>query len=376
GASAQGMNPHYAKLVQVHVPLPQDSNVEGTYIAVRSNYRKGRNLAECYDGVPTKVVKMEERNIYCGAYNVLVLQDIEDHHRCTNFSGGRFVVSGSYDRKVRLIDSATGKCEKAIQGHAGSIRCVLVSEEREIVLSGGYDTSVRCWDIIRGNCKCIFRGHRATVTCISLHGNHMASGSRDKSVKVWNFASGKCRRTFRHRHVVLDVQVSDTVLVSGCEGGKVKVWDIESAALLKSLDGHHGAITCLKFDDCHIITGSMDGYAMAWSAIGQHKKCLQAFRHPKEVLCLEFLYCRVITGSADGKLRIWNLLNGDCLRLIRGNSKNDSISAICAMDNRIVINTLCNLLIFNFELVDWDYNLPPERPEGLGTLSLYGKHAP
>lgn len=73
----------------------------------------------------------------------IYLVNREDHHRCTNFSGGRFVASGSYDRKVRLIDSATGKCERTIQGHAGSIRCVLVSEERGIVLSGSYDTSVR-----------------------------------------------------------------------------------------------------------------------------------------------------------------------------------------------------------------------------------------
>ncbi|EDO29886.1 predicted protein, partial [Nematostella vectensis] len=134
--------------------------------------------------------------------------------------------------------------------------------------------------------------------------DNLASGSRDKSVKVWNFETGKCRRTFRHRHVVQTVSVSDALVISGCEGGKVKVWDIESATLQKSLDGHHGAITCVKFDAYHVITGSTDCYAMAWSVIGSHKKCLQAFRHPKEVLCLEFLYCRVITGSADGKVSL------------------------------------------------------------------------
>lgn len=307
---------------------------------------------------------------------MLVLQDMEDPNRCANFNGGRLVVSGSYDRRVRLIDAATGKIERTIQGHAGSIRCVYVSEERGIVLSGGYDTSIRCWDISRGNCKCIFRGHRATVLCIALYGNHLASGSRDKSVKVWNFATGKCRRTFRHRHVVQTVHVSDTLVVSGCEGGKVKVWDIEQTTLLKSLDGHHGAITCVKFDDYHILTGSLDCYAMAWSAVGKHKKCLQAFRHPKEVLCLEFLFCRVLTGSADGKLRIWNLLNGDCLRIIRGNSKNDALTTIRASGDSMIVNTLSNLLIFNFEAVEWDYNLDPERPEGLGNLNIFAKTPP
>lgn len=42
----------------------------------------------------------------------------------------------------------------------------------------------------------------------------------------------------------------------------------------------------------------------------------------------------------------------------------------------MVINTLSNLLIFNFEAVEWDYTLPPERPEGLGKLNLYKKHGP
>ena len=28
---------------------------------------------------------------------------------------------------------------------------------------------------------------------------------------VWNFATGKCRRTFRHRHVVQTVHVSNTL---------------------------------------------------------------------------------------------------------------------------------------------------------------------
>lgn len=42
----------------------------------------------------------------------------------------------------------------------------------------------------------------------------------------------------------------------------------------------------------------------------------------------------------------------------------------------MVVNTLSNLLIFNFENMEWNYNLPPERPEGLGSLNFYAKTAP
>lgn len=42
----------------------------------------------------------------------------------------------------------------------------------------------------------------------------------------------------------------------------------------------------------------------------------------------------------------------------------------------MIVNTLSNLLIFNFEAVQWDYGLPPERPEGLRNLNIYGKTPP
>ena len=42
----------------------------------------------------------------------------------------------------------------------------------------------------------------------------------------------------------------------------------------------------------------------------------------------------------------------------------------------MIVNTLSNLLIFNFEAVQWDFNLDPERPEGLGNLNIYSKTPP
>ena len=38
---------------------------------------------------------------------------------------------------------------------------------------------------------------------------------------------------YQFKYFSLLFQVSDTLVVSGCDGGKVKVWDIERACLLK-----------------------------------------------------------------------------------------------------------------------------------------------
>ena len=72
------MNPRYAKFVPVHVPLDLDENTKEVLNLGRKHLREfsSNNLKECYEGIATKEVQLEERNIYCGAYNVLVLLDM------------------------------------------------------------------------------------------------------------------------------------------------------------------------------------------------------------------------------------------------------------------------------------------------------------
>ncbi len=65
---------------------------------------------------------------------------------------------------------------------------------------------------------------------------------------------------------------------------------------------------------------------------------------------------RAITGSADGKIRIWNILNGECIRVVRGNSKCDPVLSLSIVDNRLLINTDNNVLLMEFERIQYEYN--------------------
>ena len=86
------MNPRYAKYVPVFVPRddtkdPVDPEQEPAKDKAneelsltkktkdRDNIFADRDMKECYEGIPTLVIVLEERNVYCGAYNLLVLQD-------------------------------------------------------------------------------------------------------------------------------------------------------------------------------------------------------------------------------------------------------------------------------------------------------------
>ncbi|XP_035825379.1 CMT1A duplicated region transcript 1 protein [Aplysia californica] len=376
GAAAHGANPLYANDIDVLVPCLEPGTRDVIYTeddVIKTTFKSEINWETAYSGVKTQKVIMEERNVYCGAYNVMVVVDNEDSHRVMHTDGSELIALGSLDRKVRFIDSATAReTGPVITGHAGSVRCVHLLRDRGMVLSGSYDTSVRCWSVETGQCLKILRGHQDTVVTLAVCGDVVATGAKDKHCKIWSLETAKCQKTFKHRAPISAVALSEEICISGCEAGKVKVWELSSGNLIKTLSGHHSAVTGIKFDRWHIVTGSRDGYALCWSALGRHSRCLAALRHPKEVLCIEFLYLRVITGSADGRLRVWNMVTGQCCRIMRGNSRSDPILSVIAIGDRITVNTLNNLLVMNFEKVTWDYSLETDK---VPPLVQYGSYS-
>ena len=67
----------------------------------------------------------------------------KDPSRVTYYNGGNYVPVASIDRRIRLLDVKSGKCEKTIVEHVGSVKSVYTDESRGFVLSGSYDTTIR-----------------------------------------------------------------------------------------------------------------------------------------------------------------------------------------------------------------------------------------
>ncbi|XP_021139130.2 F-box/WD repeat-containing protein 10 [Columba livia] len=359
--------PTYAKRVDVTVPV---LNEEGDVIEdhdCESKPQRGErqeekdNLQEAYRDLKTDTIKLEERNVFCGSYSVHVLMDRSDQSRIIHYSGGDLVAVGSADRKVRFLGMpGTKEVPPLLSGRAGS-KALLLNEKKGFILSTGFDLSIRCWDIYSGACVKVFNGHYGTVTCLDLHEEQFVSGARDGMVKVWNLESGKCLQTLQHGSVVWVVRTDSARVVSGCERGLVRVWAADTGALIKTLKGHQGPVKCLSFDQWHLVTGSTAGNALGWSMLGNLRRCLTAFHHPKEVVSLQFLYLRVISGCADGNIRVFNFLTGTCLKVLMANTSGGPISSVHVSENRMVINSPAVLLVFQFEDVRWDYTLDADR---------------
>uniref|UniRef100_A0A2K6QAV2 CMT1A duplicated region transcript 1 n=1 Tax=Rhinopithecus roxellana TaxID=61622 RepID=A0A2K6QAV2_RHIRO len=340
GSYTRGIDPNYANKVSIPVPKMVD---DGKRMRVKHPKWKLRTKVGSNGIWVQTQLWSEDRGSWW------------DQKRVIHYSGGDLIAVSS-NRKIHLLDIIQVKVIPVeFRGHAGSVRALFLCEEENFLLSGSYDLSIRYWDLKSGACTRIFSGHQGTITCMDLCKDRLVSGGRDCQVKVWDIDTGKCLKTFRHKDPILATRINDTYIVSSCERGVVKVWHIVMAQLVKTLNGHEGAVKCLFFDQWHLLSGSTDGLVMAWSMVGKYERCLMAFRHPKEVLHVSLVFLRVISACADGKIRIYNFLNGNCMKVIKANGRGDPVLSFFIQGNRMVVNTESNVLMFQFEHIKWQY---------------------
>ena len=127
--------------------------------------------------------------------------------------------------------------------------------------------------------------HVDEVTALHFRGDTLVSGSADKTLRQWDLVKGRCvqtldvlwaaaqatatntsqstwRQTGRSADSSADfvgaIQVFDAALACGTADGMVRLWDLRSGQVHRSLVGHTGPVTALQFDDVHLVTGSAD----------------------------------------------------------------------------------------------------------------------
>jgi WD40 repeat protein len=167
------------------------------------------------------------------------------------------------------------------------------------IVSGSYDRTLKVWDAQTGQEVFCLRGHRDLVTSVawSADGTRIVSGSSDKTVKVWDAQTGQELLSLKgHTNEVTSVAWSTdgTSIVSGSHDTTVKVWDAQTGQELISLKGHTLPVTSVawKADGTRIVSASYDTTLKVWEA---HKG--------QEVLSLKRTAGAVssVAWSAEGK---------------------------------------------------------------------------
>jgi WD40 repeat protein len=104
--------------------------------------------------------------------------------------------------------------------------------------------------------------------------------------------------------------------VSGSHDNTVRVWDLDTGACLRVLEGHTDWVNsaALHADGRRVVTGSSDNTVRVWDLdTGACLRVLEGHTSSVRSVALHADGRRAVTGSHDNTVRVWDLDTGACV---------------------------------------------------------------
>ena len=98
------------------------------------------------------------------------------------------LLAGFYKERFKdLLALPSGAQIATLQGHTNYVYRLIV--HNNILYSGSLDNTIRAWNLDTNECITALQGHTGSVDCLVLvvHNNILYSGSWDKTARVWQF---------------------------------------------------------------------------------------------------------------------------------------------------------------------------------------------
>jgi WD40 repeat protein len=226
---------------------------------------------------------------------------------------------------------------RSLQGHTDVIQNVALSPDGKTIASASDDGTVKIWELEGDNSSPIkeIKDQGGWVRAVVfLSDRQIITAGQDKNIKIIDIASGKVVKTLSgHTNLInsLAISPSNDLLVSGSYDNTVNIWQISTGKLLRSLKGHTDKIwsVAISPNGNEIVSAGRDKTILIWDVkTGAILKTL--IGSVTGVTCVLFTPNgkQVISGSSDKVIRVWDIASSKQLFTLSNQGDGDTIGAI------------------------------------------------
>ncbi|MEM7534694.1 MAG: WD40 repeat domain-containing protein, partial [Chloroflexota bacterium] len=214
------------------------------------------------------------------------------------------------------VPPAIGQLRQTLSGHTEALNAMLFRPDGHLLVSGGWDRTIRLWHPATGEQLDTLQGYKTEIESLAttMDGQTLFYCNTDHVIHAWNLNGAQAHQTYSNQSTqtiaghldavhALAMHPHEPMFVSGSADHTLRLWSL--ASTMSTMGSTWGPATQPR-----LLRGHTDAiFAVDWSGDGR----------------------LIASGGGDQRIRIWDTATAQCQQILRGHTSKVNVLAFMPM---------------------------------------------